>query len=153
MRTAEIVAGGLKFEVARGRACRTYGAGECAFADPALTRWANLWRASGACPGGAENVHPCDFPVDINRGSKLVQGRTQARPKFSVLDLGRQMREERDCRSVELRALCNEVPRTPPGPEGSNGTGNASGAADHPKFLALKAIRKPLSALNPHAVK
>jgi hypothetical protein len=42
----------------------------------------------------------------------------------------------RDCRSVELRALCNEVPRTPPGPEGSNGIGNASGAADHPKFLA-----------------
>src|SRR5215469_15574171 len=41
-----------------------------------------------------------------------------------------------DCRSVELRALCNEVPRTPPGPEGSNGTGNTSGAADHPKFLA-----------------
>src|SRR5215472_1351098 len=42
-----------------------------------------------------------------------------------------------DCRSVELRALCNEVPRTPPGPEGSNGTGNTSGAADYPKFLAL----------------
>ena len=41
-----------------------------------------------------------------------------------------------DCRSVELRALCNEVPRTPPGPEGSNGTGNTSGAAYHPKFLA-----------------
>jgi len=41
-----------------------------------------------------------------------------------------------DCRSVELRALCNEVPRTPPGPEGSNGTGIASGAPDHPKFLA-----------------
>jgi hypothetical protein len=38
---------------------------------------------------------------------------------------------------VELRALCNEVPRTPPGPEGSNGIGNASGAADHPKFLAM----------------
>jgi hypothetical protein len=47
-------------------------------------------------------------------------------------------RTRRDCRSVELRALCNEVPRTPPGPEGSNGTGNASGAADHPRFLALK---------------
>src|SRR5438034_6843155 len=30
---------------------------------------------------------------------------------------------KRECRSVELRALCNEVPRTPPGPEGSNGTG------------------------------
>src|SRR5260370_30391427 len=43
-----------------------------------------------------------------------------------------------ECRSVELRALCNEVPRTPPGPEGSNGTGIASGAADHPKFLSLK---------------
>jgi hypothetical protein len=41
---------------------------------------------------------------------------------------------------VELRALCNEVPRTPPGPEGSNGTGIASGAADHPKFLSLKTV-------------
>jgi hypothetical protein len=47
-------------------------------------------------------------------------------------------RNLRDCRSVELRALCNEVPRTPPGPEGSNGTGIASGAADHPEFLSLK---------------
>jgi hypothetical protein len=42
-----------------------------------------------------------------------------------------------DCRSVELRALCNEVPRTP---EGSNGTGIASGAPDHPKFLASNTI-------------
>ncbi len=42
-----------------------------------------------------------------------------------------------DCHRVELRALCNEVPRTPPGPEGSNGIGIASGAADHPKFLAM----------------
>src|SRR5258707_14332655 len=47
----------------------------------------------------------------------------------------------RDCRSVELRALCNEVPRTPPGPEGSNGTGIASCAPDHPKFLAPKKKR------------
>jgi DNA polymerase-3 subunit gamma/tau len=46
----------------------------------------------------------------------------------------------RNCRSVELRALCNEVPRTPPGPEGSNGIGNALGAADHPKFLAAHAV-------------
>jgi DNA polymerase-3 subunit gamma/tau len=53
-----------------------------------------------------------------------------------MLNLAGQLREERDCRSVELRALCNEVPRTPPDPEGSNGIGNASGAADHPKFLA-----------------
>jgi hypothetical protein len=40
-----------------------------------------------------------------------------------------------DRRSVELRALCNDSPRTPPGPEGSNGSGSASCAADHPKFL------------------
>jgi hypothetical protein len=46
----------------------------------------------------------------------------------------------RECRSVELRALCNEVPRTPPGPEGSNGTGITSGAADHPKFLSLETV-------------
>ena len=43
----------------------------------------------------------------------------------------------RRCHRVELRALCNEVPRTPPGPEGSNGIGIASGAADHPKFLSM----------------
>src|SRR5579862_6328218 len=44
----------------------------------------------------------------------------------------------RDCRCVELRALCDEVPRTPPGPEGSNGTGIASCAAEYPKFLSSK---------------
>jgi len=53
-----------------------------------------------------------------------------------MLDFSLQWREMRGCRSVELRALCNEVPRTPPGPEGSNGTGIASGAADHPEFLS-----------------
>jgi len=37
---------------------------------------------------------------------------------------------------VELRAPCDEVPRTPPGPEGSNGTGIASCAAEYPKFLS-----------------
>jgi DNA polymerase III subunit gamma/tau len=37
---------------------------------------------------------------------------------------------------VELRALCNEVLQTPPGPEGSNGSGIASGAAEIPKFLS-----------------
>ncbi len=36
---------------------------------------------------------------------------------------------------MELRALCNDSPRTPPGPEGSNGSGSVSCAADHPKFL------------------
>ena len=42
-----------------------------------------------------------------------------------------------DCQIVELRALCNEVPRTPPGPEGSNGTGSTECAAEIPKFLDL----------------
>ena len=57
---------------------------------------------------------------------------------FPVLNSNEQRRDEHGCRSVELRALCNEVPRTPPGPEGSNGIGSTSGAADHPKFLAPK---------------
>src|SRR3989475_1256392 len=57
----------------------------------------------------------------------------------------------RDCRSVELRALCNEVPRTPPGPEGSNGTGNASGAADHPKFLVSFPAPRPAVSVRQRA--
>jgi hypothetical protein len=57
-----------------------------------------------------------------------------------MLDFGCRRENVRDCRRVELRTLCNEVPRTPPGPEGSNGTGIASGAADHPKFLSLKIV-------------
>jgi hypothetical protein len=39
-------------------------------------------------------------------------------------------------RCVELRALCNQAPRTPPGPEGSNGTGITLCAAEYPKFLS-----------------
>jgi hypothetical protein len=42
-----------------------------------------------------------------------------------------------NCRRVELRALCNEVPRTPPGPEGSNGTGLTECAAGYPRFLSF----------------
>src|ERR1700731_4516941 len=53
----------------------------------------------------------------------------------------------RDCRCVELRALCDEVPRTPPGPEGSNGTGIASCAAEYPKFLSSKMRQDILPAL------
>src|SRR5690242_2880325 len=55
---------------------------------------------------------------------------------MSMLEFFRARAKARVRRSVELRALCNEVPRTPPGPEGSNGTGYASGAADNPKFLS-----------------
>jgi hypothetical protein len=47
----------------------------------------------------------------------------------------RKKNSDADRRSVELRALCNDSPQTPPGPEGSNGSGSASCAADHPKFL------------------
>src|SRR5580692_1583590 len=54
----------------------------------------------------------------------------------AVLDCLRSHFVSRDCRCVELRAPCDEVPRTPPGPEGSNGTGIASCAAEYPKFLS-----------------
>ena len=37
---------------------------------------------------------------------------------------------------MELRALCNDSPQTPPGPEGSNGSGPVSCAAEYPKFLS-----------------
>src|SRR6266478_1200602 len=60
----------------------------------------------------------------------------------AMLDFSLQWREMRGCRSVELRALCNEVPRTPPGPEGSNGTGITSGAADHPEFLSSESSKR-----------
>ena len=60
--------------------------------------------------------------------------------RHAMLDFSLQWRELRGCQSVELRALCNEVPRTPPGPEGSNGTGITSGAADHPEFLSLETV-------------
>jgi hypothetical protein len=59
---------------------------------------------------------------------------------MSVLEFFSGRARMRFRRSVELRALCNEVPRTPPGPEGSNGTGYASGAADHPKFLSPRGV-------------
>src|SRR5580698_1711238 len=60
---------------------------------------------------------------------------------------------------MELRALCNEVPRTPPGPEGSNGIGIASGAADHPRFLERAANESRSSRisksefLGPHQIR
>ena len=55
-----------------------------------------------------------------------------------------------DCQIVELRALCNEVPRTPPGPEGSNGTGSTECAAEIPKFLDLdeEEIRNQISEIS-----
>src|SRR5580704_18098771 len=46
-------------------------------------------------------------------------------------------------RCVELRALCNAAPRTPPGPEGSNGTGITPCAAEYPKFLSSLFVLVP----------
>jgi hypothetical protein len=56
-----------------------------------------------------------------------------ARLREAVVEQQRNLHLDR--RSVELRALCNESPQTPPGPEGSNGSGSASCAAEYPKFL------------------
>jgi hypothetical protein len=60
--------------------------------------------------------------------------------RSAVLDFAERSRRRKifcgDRRSVELRALCNDSPRTPPGPEGSNGNGSASCAAEYPKFLS-----------------
>src|ERR1700677_4556764 len=57
----------------------------------------------------------------------------------AVLDFAKQFCARKflrsDCRWVELRALCNDSPQTPPGPEGSNGSGSVSCAAEYPKFL------------------
>ncbi len=44
---------------------------------------------------------------------------------------------------MELRALCNDSPRTPPGPEGSNGNGSVSCAAEYPKFLFSQHAKIP----------
>ncbi len=71
-----------------------------------------------------------------------------------MLDFFQQSRK-RECRSVELRALCNEVPRNPPGPEGSNGTGEAECAAGTPKFLVEESAQKTVGSLPeilPHQV-
>src|SRR5690348_16906553 len=63
----------------------------------------------------------------------------------AVLDSAERSQREKSFgagrRSVELRALCNDSPRTPPGPEGSNGSGSASCAAEYPKFLSSQSRR------------
>ena len=62
---------------------------------------------------------PCTHTEKLWRGAAL---RRVARLKLLCVESSNQQRRDvRGCRSVELRALCNEVPRTPPGPEGSNG--------------------------------
>src|SRR6185437_10025245 len=63
-----------------------------------------------------------------------------------MLDSARRRRYEILLRlpsSAELRALCNDSPRTPPGPEGSNGSGTASCAAEYPKFLPALQASEP----------
>src|SRR6185437_16808120 len=65
----------------------------------------------------------------------------------AVLDSAERSQREKSFgagrRSVELRALCNDSPRTPPGPEGSNGSGTASCAAEYPKFLPALQASEP----------
>ena len=75
--------------------------------------------------------------IHLNRALRFADPRPCAKllPRSNTPSCG--------CRRVELRALCDKVPRTPPGPEGSNGTGNALGAADHPKFLSPPAETMP----------
>jgi hypothetical protein len=88
----------------------------------------------------------------VRRGARC--GTLRCRPvlNFSNAAATRDTSGACGCRRVELRALCDKVPRTPPGPEGSNGTGNALGAADHPKFLSPPAgetrkVRRSLATI------
>jgi len=64
--------------------------------------------------------------------------KSRKNPQQAMLN-SKMQRHSCNCQCVELRALCNEVPQTPPGPEGSNGSGNALCAAEIPKFLSLSA--------------
>jgi len=74
------------------------------------------------------------------RRGKFPAGPTSFALQIGMLDSAKRSCRKKSCgadrRSVELRALCNDSPQTPPGPEGSNGSGSASCAADHPKFLS-----------------
>ncbi len=80
------------------------------------------------------------FPRDLSaRGAVFMRRSLAFTVQSGVLDSAKQSCRKKtfgaDRRLVELRALCNDSPRTPPGPEGSNGSGSASCAAEYPKFL------------------
>ena len=75
-----------------------------------------------------------------NLGFRILKFPLALMARNAVLDFAKRPCSKKnscgDRRSVELRALCNDSPRTPPGPEGSNGNGSASCAAEYPKFLS-----------------
>ena len=58
-------------------------------AHPALTGWANLWRASGACSRGIRRfcVRPRDSWKDVNRARWLLMNRlTEIETAYSELE-------------------------------------------------------------------
>jgi hypothetical protein len=77
--------------------------------------------------------------VELTENESRHRVRTPFLRCGAVLDFAKQFCARKflrsDCRWVELRALCNDSPQTPPGPEGSNGSGSVSCAAEYPKFL------------------
>ena len=81
-----------------------------------------------------------DFHIACGLGAKLPHasrrgGFRGVEPCVMLREALLRRKFSRESRSVGLRALCNDSPRTPPGPEGSNGNGSVSCAADYPKFL------------------
>jgi hypothetical protein len=120
-----------------------------------------LWHNQSLVPSSAEGwlwsykLHPCQRrptkigapnTAEVTFYSQMKQPAPPSvlpfalMPRTAVLDFAkRSCRKKifcRDWRSVELRASCNDSPRTPPGPEGSNGNGSTSCAAEYPKFLS-----------------
>ncbi len=109
-----------------------------------LKKRQNLTQRTQRRRGHGEERHeehrPSEFsptqPASLRRRALPLNDAPNDVLNFSIAATSRDSCGACGCRRVELRALCDKVPRTPPGPEGSNGTGNALGAADHPKFLS-----------------
>jgi hypothetical protein len=87
-----------------------------------------------------ENAHWRPVLIANNSAFDILKLPLALMARSAVLDFAERSRSKKifcgERRSVELRALCNDSPRTPPGPEGSNGNGSASCAAEYPKFLS-----------------
>jgi len=87
-----------------------------------------------------ENAHRPPVLIANNLDFRIQKFPFALMARSAVLDFAERSRSKKifcgERRSVELRASCNDSPRTPPGPEGSNGNGSASCAAEYPKFLS-----------------
>ena len=92
-----------------------------------------------------ENAHRRPVLIANNSAFCILKFPLALMARSAVLDFAKRSRSKKnfcgDRRSVELRALCNDSPRTPPGPEGSNGNGSASCAAEYPKLLSSQPER------------